>query len=291
MTPTNGAARIVAPAKVNLTLRLLGLREDGYHLLESLVVFTQFGDTLVAAPSDVLELAVDGPFAVGVPTDDRNLVLKAAHLLRTLRGVKDGASLHLTKHLPHGAGIGGGSSDAAAAIKLLANLWGVTPLTPQEALALGADVPVCLCAPTATVMRGIGEDLTPAPHQPVGWLVLINPGVTVPTGSVFKLHEKLYPFSPTLHAPMDELSSHEAFNDWLARECNDLTKVACGPSIAPIIQDVLEALHPWTTASDMSGSGSTCWGLFQDEETAQRCAQAVLTDHPDWWVVATPISS
>ena len=125
MTPTNGAARIVAPAKVNLTLRMVGLREDGYHLLESLVVFAEFGDTLTATPSDVLELAVDGAFAVGVPTDERNLVLKAAQLLRALRGVKDGASLHLSKHLPHGAGIGGGSSDAAATIKLLANHWGL----------------------------------------------------------------------------------------------------------------------------------------------------------------------
>jgi len=291
MTPTNGAARIVAPAKVNLTLRLLGVREDGYHLLESLVVFTQFGDTLVTTPSDILELTVDGPFAVGVPTDERNLVLKAAHLLRTLRDVKDGASLHLSKHLPHGAGIGGGSSDAAAAINLLANLWGVTPLTPQEALVLGADVPVCLCAPTATIMCGIGEDLTPAPYQPRGWLVLINPGVTVPTRAMFKLHDELYPFSPTRHAPMDGLSSHATFNGWLIGERNDFTKVASTPSIAPVIQEVLDTLRPWATAYDMSGSGSTCWGLFQDEATAQRCAQAVLTNHPDWWVVATPISS
>ena len=140
-------------------------------------------------------------------------------------------------------------------------------------------------------MRGIGENLTPAPYQPAGWLVLINPSVTVPTGQVFKLHDKLHPFSPTRHAPMDDLSSHSAFEDWLACECNDLTKVACDPSIAPVIQDVLDALRPWATAYDMSGSGSTCWALFQDEATAQRCAQAVLTDHPDWWVIATQISS
>ena len=140
-------------------------------------------------------------------------------------------------------------------------------------------------------MRGIGEDLAPAPYQPAGWSVLINPRVAVPTGPVFKLHDELYPFLPTRHAPMDDLSSHSAFEDWLVNQCNDLTEVACDPSIAPVIQDVLEALRPWATAYDMSGSGSTCWGLFQVEAAAQRCAQAVLAEHPDWWVITSRISS
>lgn len=285
MTATEG----FAPAKVNLCLHLTGLRDDGYHLLESLVVFADVGDRLTATLADELSLTVDGPFANGVPVDGANLVLKAARLLRRLRGVDTGAALHLTKHLPHGGGIGGGSSDAACAIRLLARLWEVAPLTTEEALPLGADIPVCLCAPRATEMRGIGEVLAPARFQPGGWLVLVNPGVAVPTGRVFAHYDRLYQFSAPGIADLGSVHDHDQFQAWLAGQRNDLTKVACETALAPVIGRVIDALQAHTATADMSGSGSTCWALFADEQAARRCAEQVGQMNPDWWVVPARI--
>lgn len=290
MTEKKGLSA-TAPAKINLTLQMMGLRDDGYHLLDSLVVFTEFGDEIRVAPADNLTLTVDGPYSVGVPTDNTNLVLKAAQRLRDLRGVTAGAAIHLTKHLPHGAGIGGGSSDAATTLTLLADLWDVAPLSTDEALPLGADVPVCLQAPRATLMRGIGEDLTPAPYHPQGWLVLVNPNVVVPTRDVFALHDSLYEFSPQGLDDMANIKDAEDFTDWLLGQRNDLTKVASENTIAPVIQNVLADLQPTSIACDMSGSGSTCWGLFYDEAPAQTCAETISVTHPDWWVVTTRIAS
>ncbi len=290
MTTTEPLRR-TAPAKVNLTLHLTGLRDDGYHLLESLVVFTDFGDVLRVTPSDSLSLTVDGPFADGIPTDKGNLVIKAADRLRGLRDVSQGAAIHLTKNLPHGGGIGGGSSDAATAIHLLAELWGVPPLTAEEALPLGADIPVCLCAPRATLMRGIGDILAPASYQPQGWLVLVNPRVVVPTGPVFQLHDSLYDFSPLGLEDMGDVKDAGDFEVWLKGQRNDLTKVARENSIAPVIGDVLDALRPHAVDTDMSGSGSTCWALFWGEAVANACADQIKAAHPDWWVQATAIAS
>jgi 4-diphosphocytidyl-2-C-methyl-D-erythritol kinase len=278
-----------APAKINLCLHLTGLRDDGYHLLESLVVFADVGDVLRVSPSDELSLTVDGPFAEGVPTDDANLVLKAACRLRDLRGVSQGAQLHLTKYLPHGGGIGGGSSDAACAIHLLATLWQVPALTSGEALPLGADVPVCLCAPHATEMRGIGENLRRAPFQPSGWLVLVNPRVMVPTGKVFALHDALYPFSPLGMASLNAVTDKDHFETWLLGQRNDLTKVTTESSIAPVVSDVLEELRQDAQDADMSGSGSTCWGYFASAEAAHQSADRIARAHPDWWVKAARI--
>jgi len=285
---TKAVLRRRAPAKVNLTLLLTGLREDGYHLLDSLVVFADIADDVSATASDALCLTVDGPFAEGVPTDERNLVLKAAERLRALRGVTSGAALHLTKNLPHGGGIGGGSSDAAATIHLLAELWKVAPLTSSEALSIGADLPVCLAAPHATMMRGIGEDLTPTPYQPKGALVLVNPRAVVPTGQVFALHDRLYPFS-TYAQSMKGVDDAESFEIWLKGQRNDLTKVVREDGVAPVIGDVLDALRPHAVDCDMSGSGSTCWGWFHDDASAVAAASAIGKDHPDWWVQAARI--
>ncbi|MCF2871219.1 4-(cytidine 5'-diphospho)-2-C-methyl-D-erythritol kinase [Octadecabacter sp. G9-8] len=289
MTISDTTIHQKAPAKINLTLHLTGLRDDGYHLLESLVVFTEFGDTLTVDQAVDLKLIVDGQFADGVPTDDRNLVLKAANLLRSQRNVAAGATIHLTKNLPHGAGIGGGSSDAAAALTALAKLWGVAPLSPHDALTLGADVPVCLCAPHATVMRGIGENLSRAPYNPEGWLVLVNPNVVVPTSTVFALHDRLYDFTPASLDPMDHVNDAASFEAWLLGQRNDLTKVASEPSIAPVIQDVLNALRPHAVDCDMSGSGSTCWGLFHTEDAAKACAEHIAHGNSGWWVRASRI--
>ncbi len=283
VTPQKG----FAPAKINLALHLTGLREDGYHLLDSLVVFADIGDTLHATEADNLTLSVSGPFADGVPADGSNLVLKAASRLRELRGVTAGAALHLEKHLPHGGGIGGGSSDAAAAIRILAKLWQVAPLSAQEALPLGADVPVCLTAPHPMLMRGIGDDLERAQGVPDGWLVLVNPGVSVPTQDVFRLHDQLYPVDNPVMDRLVENTDVDAFETWLMGQRNDMTKVAREGQIAPIIGEVLEALQSHSAVSEMSGSGSTCWGWFRTKDQARVAAQEIRKGHPNWWVHAT----
>lgn len=285
MTATEG----FAPAKVNLCLHMTGLRDDGYHLLESLVVFAEVGDRLAVSPAAELSLTVSGPFAEGVPTDRTNLVLKAAERLRDLRGVTTGAALHLTKHLPHGGGIGGGSSDAACAIRLLARLWGVAPLSSDEALPLGADVPVCLCAPQATEMRGIGERLKATPYQPEGWLVLVNPGVAVPTGKVFALHDQLHDVSPAGMSSLEDVHDADGFASWLAMQRNDLTRVALDASIAPVIGTVLDALSAHAEVAQMSGSGSTCWGWFRSETAAQEASHVIKAANPEWWVMPARI--
>jgi 4-diphosphocytidyl-2-C-methyl-D-erythritol kinase len=177
-----------APAKVNLTLHVTGQRDGGYHLLDSLVVFADVGDQLTLKPSPDLRLNVGGPFSMGVPADDRNLVMQAARALAGLRGVDRGATIQLDKTLPHSAGIGGGSSDAATALGLLAKFWNVAPLPADHpaAAALGADVPVCLSGPGPLRMRGIGDEVSPAPRLPDCALVLVNPKVETPTPAVFK---------------------------------------------------------------------------------------------------------
>lgn len=286
----------LAPAKVNLTLLVTGLRDDGYHLLESLVVFAGVGDRLRVEPAEALSMSVSGPRAEGVPEDGRNLVLKAAERLRGLRGVTAGARIALEKHLPHGGGIGGGSSDAATAIRLLSQLWGVAPLTRAEALPLGADIPVCLAAPAPRLMCGIGEDLRPVPAFPSAWLVLVNPGVEMPTPKVFCAFDAAYPPTAQRHAMPPEAADLAGFAGWLGAHGNDLTKALTDPASAahvPQIAEILAALRATTgvLACEMSGSGSTCWGLFADEPAARAAAAALAATHPDWWVTAAPILS
>lgn len=272
-----------APAKVNLTLHVTGKRADGYHTLESLVVFAGIGDRLTMTPAPDLSLNVTGPMAAGVPGDGTNLVLRAAQMLRDLRGVVTGADIVLDKHLPNGGGIGGGSSDAAAAIRGLAQLWDVAPLSGAETLRLGADIPVCLQAPQPMTMSGIGEVLTPA-IVPGGWLVLANPGVHVPTGAVFSRLASGY---GAQNAPMSARVG-EDFAPWLAEQRNDLAAPAI--DIAPQIGEVLAALRGvGPIGADMSGSGSTCWALFADQDRAEGAAQALRAARPDWWVRAAAI--
>ncbi|MGZ9809349.1 4-(cytidine 5'-diphospho)-2-C-methyl-D-erythritol kinase [Pseudoroseicyclus sp. H15] len=273
-----GELLLHAPAKVNLALRVTGRRANGYHELSSLAVFAGAGDKLRLAPDDALSLVVEGPFAGGVPVDSGNLVLKAAEALRRARGVTAGARITLTKHLPHGAGIGGGSSDAAAAITGLASLWGVAPLSGEEALALGADLPVCLAAPAPQLMGGIGERLAPAPALPACGLVLANPGVPVPTGPVFKA------LNGRFGAPLPALPEGIDFPRlcaWLAAAGNDLAAPA--EQICPEITATRAALSA-APASGMSGSGATCWALAESASAAARLAEELGRAQPDWWV-------
>lgn len=268
--PTEG----FAPAKINLSLHVTGQRPDGYHLLDSLVVFADVGDRV--GLSDTAGLQVTGPYGGAVPAGGDNLVMRAARLMTA------DAGLSLEKNLPPASGIGGGSSDAAAALRVLAKALG-KPLPPRaDALRLGADVPVCLQAASVR-MQGVGDTLDPVTLPPV-WAVLVNPGLEVPTPHVFRaLACKNNAAMPDIPALADAV----ALAAWLGGTRNDLEDPAL--CIAPAIGGVLAALRGVQSCllARMSGSGATCFGLFPDKQTAASAAAALRDAHPGWWVVPT----
>jgi 4-diphosphocytidyl-2-C-methyl-D-erythritol kinase len=279
-----------APAKVNLTLHVLGRRPDGYHEIESLVAFADVGDRLALAPGNTLSLQVAGPTAVAAGAGADNLVLKAAGALaERIEGLRLGR-FSLEKQLPVAAGLGGGSSDAAAALRLIAKANGLSlgdARVRAAARATGADVPVCLAA-KARMMRGIGEILSHPIALPPLPAVLINPGVAVATKDVFA----------ALAAP--PLSAAAKADDVIAREGDFKSVVSALESrrsdleapalrIEPIIADVLAALRvsPGCALARMSGSGATCFGLFNSAPAGETAAQKIQAAHPNWWVRAT----
>lgn len=273
---------VFAPAKVNLTLHVSGQRADGYHLLDSLVVFAGVGDRITVRDDVRLGLEVTGPEAAALGAGADNLVLRAARSFDTDRG----AVIRLDKRLPVASGIGGGSADAAATLAALGRLWDLPLPDPAEVLALGADVPVCLSGRPVR-MRGIGETLDPIPSLPERLaLVLANPRVAVPTPAVFRaLARRTNPPMADLPA---EFASAGDFADWLHAQRNDLEPAAIG--LAPIIRETLDALA--TTGcllTRMSGSGATCFGLFADPEAAETAAETLRRDRPDWWIAAAPV--
>ena len=291
MTAAEPALTEAAPAKVNLYLHLRGRRADGYHLLDSLAVFPAIADRLTVVPGSGpgsgpgLSLEIGGPFGSGLSAESDNLVLRAARALAEAHGLAPDAALRLEKHLPLAAGIGGGSSDAAAALRLLSRLWGVA-IPDGLALSLGADVPVCLGAPEPRLMAGIGEQLSPAPPMPEFWIVLVNPGAAVATGAVFAAVDGRdnLPGPPSSSWP-PPLTDFAALTGWLARQRNDLQPAAV--SICPAIAEVLAALGDAPLAR-MSGSGATCFALHGREAEAQAQAERLRRSRPDWWVVAAP---
>jgi 4-diphosphocytidyl-2-C-methyl-D-erythritol kinase len=264
-----------APAKVNLYLHVTGRRADGYHLLDSLAVFPAVGDVVTAAAGDAVSLAVAGPFGAVLADDPDNLVLRAARALR--RGAGAGAALRLEKNLPVASGIGGGSADAAAALRVLAEFWGVDVALPEIAARLGADVPVCL-GRRAAVMGGVGEVLGAAPGLPAFGLVLVNPGVAVATPAVFRARTGAFSAPAALPAGWDDAAAMAAD---LARLRNDLEAPAM--AVAPVIGEVLAALRavPWVLLARMSGSGATCFGICQTAAAAEAAAAALA--RPGWW--------
>jgi 4-diphosphocytidyl-2-C-methyl-D-erythritol kinase len=269
-----------APAKVNLFLHLLGRRDDGYHLLDSLTVFADVGDTLRAEPAAALSLAVDGPFAGALAAESDNLVLRAARALAAEASVTAGARLVLGKHLPVASGIGGGSADAAATMRLLCRLWRVQP--PPGALTrlaggLGADVPVCL-AGRASRMGGIGERLDPAPGLPECGIVLVNPGIALATADVFRGRSGAWSEQATL--PASWRNAREMAGG-LQRQRNDLQPAAI--ALCPTVGEVLTTLEaaPGCLLARMSGSGATCFGLFADAAEARRAASG--QQRSGWW--------
>jgi 4-diphosphocytidyl-2-C-methyl-D-erythritol kinase len=269
-----------APAKVNLFLHVLGRRPDGYHLLDSLAVFPEVGDTLRAELAEVLALTVEGPFAGELASEPDNLVLRAARALAAEAGVTLGARLVLTKHLPVASGIGGGSADAAAALRLLCRLWRIEPgpgVLARLTGRLGADVPVCL-AGRASRMGGVGEQLEPAPALPACGIALVNPGVALATADVFRARTGTW--SARAELPAAWRDARQMAED-LGRQRNDLQPAAI--ALRPAIGEVLLALEaaPECLLARMSGSGATCFGLFADAAAASRGASRL--QRPGWW--------
>lgn len=273
-----------ARAKVNLFLHVVGRRPDGYHLLDSLAVFPAVGDCLWAAPDDQLSLTVEGPFAAALDAEPDNLVLRAARRLAAETGTTAGAKLTLRKNLPIASGIGGGSADAAAALRLLSRLWGVA-IPPPLAATLGADVPVCL-AQAAARMGGVGEILSPPPTLPPFGMILANPGIAVATPEVFRARAATgAAFSRPAALPAGWPDVSSMARD-LAATTNDLQDAAIrlGPEIDAALT-VLAAL-PGCRLARMSGSGATCFALFDTPDVAERSAAALA--HPGWWIWGGP---
>ncbi|MDT1064429.1 4-(cytidine 5'-diphospho)-2-C-methyl-D-erythritol kinase [Paracoccus sp. CPCC 101403] len=264
--------RELAPAKLNLTLHVTGRRDDGYHLLDSLVVFLDVGDVVTVAPGP-LSLRLTGPFAGALADDPQNLCLRAARLAGRE------AVITLEKNLPVASGIGGGSADAAAVLRAL-------DARPPGTEILGADVPVCL-AGRPMRMQGLGEILTPLPPLPQLHVLLVNPLCGLSTPAVFAaLDCRVNPPIPQVLPDFPDAATLIAF----LTDCrNDLQPAAI--RLLPVIADCLAALQGAGAAlARMSGSGATCFGLFPDARTAEDARRAIAADHPDWWVAASGLA-
>jgi 4-diphosphocytidyl-2-C-methyl-D-erythritol kinase len=276
-----------APAKVNLTLHVLGRRADGYHDLESLVAFAGVGDVVTLTPGAALALNVSGPTAAAAGDVADNLVLKAARALGALvAGLKLGR-FALSKRLPVAAGLGGGSSDAAAALRLLARANAIAlddPRLLQAARATGADVPVCL-DPRVRRMRGIGEVLSEPLELSRLSAVLVNPGVAVSTRDVFAA----LTLPPVGQAAQSDAPAGAALPDEIAKGHNDLEEPAI--ELEPVIAEVLAVLRklPSCRLARMSGSGATCFALFDTTAAANAGARSLRVGYPAWWVRATTL--
>ena len=275
-----------AAAKVNLYLHVSGRRPDGYHLLDSLVAFADISDRVTAEPAAMLSLTVGGPEAASLAgISEDNLVLRAARLLVGCTGTDRGAALFLEKNLPVAAGIGGGSSDAAAALRALIALWQLS--IGEGALRdlgarLGADLPACLYG-RAVWVGGIGERIEPAPDLPEAGILLANPRKELPTAAVFAARKGPFGqagrFAPI---PEDAIGLARA----LGSRRNDLTDAAIG--LVPEIGAVLVRLArlPGALVARMSGSGPTCFALFRDRGAAEEARVALAAAEPQWWCAA-----
>lgn len=283
-----------APAKINLYLHVGPVRDDGLHDLASLFVFTEDGDVVSAEAADDLSLTIEGPFAAALDGFDvnDNLVMAAARALRDHAGLTQGAALRLEKNLPVAAGIGGGSADAAAALRALMRLWNVQ-LADEDlyrlAFRLGADVPACLSGAPVFV-EGAGEILRRAPALPELYITLINPGVDMPTGPVFKAFDTDHPSPPAPAHPDIQLKSTQDVAAYMTASRNDLE--AAAHSVEPkLIREVVSFLQeqPGALGARMSGSGATCFALFADERDANAAAEAARK--MSWWAMASRLAS
>ena len=284
----------IAPAKINLYLHVGPLRADGLHELKSLFVFAEDGDHLRAAPADELRLNITGPFAdalAGEPVES-NLVWRGAEMLRKKFGVSKGAALELDKRLPVAAGIGGGSADAAAALRALIRLWELDisdQALHEIAFKLGADVPACLNRQPVNV-GGAGEELSPGPALPPLWVCLVNPRVELNTGPVFRAFDNANqnPALPILFEGSD-FSTIDAFVKLVDGTRNDLATYAS--ALRPEIAETLSFLASCneSLAARMSGSGATCFALFETEQSAKECAHDASAK--GWWTMPAKVAA
>jgi 4-diphosphocytidyl-2-C-methyl-D-erythritol kinase len=273
-----------AHAKINLALHIIGRRLDGYHELESIVAFADVADVLTIAPAAEISISLTGPFANDLPPDGENIVLTAWHSLADYAGKKNNqfspVKFHLEKNLPVASGIGGGSADAAAALRGLIRLFNLS-ISPQDrneiALQLGADVPVCMVQKTSR-MRGIGEIVSPIDINLLSGIVLVNPRIPAPTSKVFESLN--LQCGQSFGTPISDLSDVHGWR-------NDLAAPAT--RIVPEIANVMGTLNsqPDIICSRMSGSGATCFGLTENFERAEVVAIAMRNQNPNWWVIAT----
>jgi 4-diphosphocytidyl-2-C-methyl-D-erythritol kinase len=280
-----------APAKVNLTLRVLRRRADGAHDLTSLVAFAAFGDRVAFTPGPKLELAVSGPTAAAAGAHPNNLVLAAARAgAERVEGLKLGR-FELDKRLPVGAGFGGGSADAGAALRLIAEANDLEVSDPrlfEAARATGADVPVCLEA-KARIMSGIGDQLSAPIKLPRLDAVLVYPSIPVATATVFARYQAVIGGRRETPYGVKEIPKGRAkLLEFIGQEGNDLSRAA--RSVAPVIAAAEEALDEnGAELVRMSGSGSGVWGIFEDEDEAEQAATDIRSEHPGWWTVATKL--
>lgn len=288
--------KIIAPAKINLYLHLTGRRDDGYHLLDSLFAFTKFGDVISITPADKLSLTIDGQFsnALFFESIEDNLIYRAARMLQKRCDVICGASIRLTKNIPVGSGLGGGSSDAAAVLKGLNQLWNLQldlKTLCELGLNLGADVPACITHQSA-IVRGIGEFIVPIalPFQSSPAL-LINPNQPLSTRDVFTCYKKAgVPLTVACDTPPPTSSNWKTLLEFLHRSCNDLESSAI--QLQPAIQVLLDTLTKLSGCelARMSGSGATCFALFDTVESMQ-CASLILREtFPTYWIQMTQIN-
>ncbi len=267
----------IARAKINLCLHVVGQRGDGYHLLDSIVGFAEFGDVLTFDLADTTTLTIDGPFADGLSGSDDNLIVQAA---RCFSG-RQGATIHLEKNLPVSSGIGGGSADAAAALQGLSALWNEPMPDAATQLKLGADVPVCVQGGMVR-MRGIGEVISPLSGINPLSLVLVNPNVSVSTPTIFKaLSSKENP--PIVDQSNDPWS-------WISDQRNDLQAAAI--VVEPVIATALDQIaRTGPMLARMSGSGATCFGVYQTDQAAAAAALEISKAYPEWWVQTTRLTT
>ena len=281
--------REVALAKVNLFLHVLGRKPDGYHRLESLAVFPKVGDLVEVETAAKIDLTVSGPFGLEL-AGASNIAVDAANALSAKTPGAPGAAIRLTKSLPVAAGIGGGSADAGATLRVLSRFWSGAPAVALEpiAAALGADAPVCLHSRPA-LMTGIGETLTPPPAFPGFWMVLVNPRQPLSTAEVFGALESREN-APAAPAP-DAFIDFGHLISWLASQRNDLEAPAL--RMCPIIGQTLRALNRSGACrlARMSGSGATCFGLFARGDEALPTAEHIRRSEPGWWVAAAPVDA
>jgi len=283
-TPLGGIS-IHAPAKINLYLNVIDRRFDGYHEIDSLVGFTAHGDLIQAKQHDKLYFQINGPFGSSLQVNDDNLIVRAARALVKETSYAGGAHITLKKNLPVASGVGGGSADAAATLKALNLLW-KTGLADEELVALGlklgADIPVCILSKTAR-MSGIGERVSKVENLPSLGVLLINPRIPISTFKVFQMHRGNFSSKTKLQS----IGDTEALYEFLASQKNDLQDLAI--QITPEIGEVLDTLsaEPDCRLVRLSGSGATCFGLFDNETSAKASGRSISKNYPNWWVQPT----